>query len=262
MSGNAGVARADDVLIGTGRPPLQVALGGGAAGVLDLTPHSEGMWRATYRRVSRSLGATSTTSPDAAVDAVLAQRADAQRAARMLAVVPSRDDPGARYVGSTACIACHTAIYKEWKRTPHAQAFLHLRDVHAEWDPSCVACHVVGWTREQTGSWARHASGFRDGATTGYLGGVGCESCHGPGSQHIMDPWNAKLFAAGGPNRRGGEAAACATCHDALHDPGFAQDVAGHLQRAGHPRVPSDRRTVVPERLLERLRRAGLAPVR
>ena len=192
---------------------------------------------------------------DDGLDSLWQHRNEAVRAAGALSRVAVQPDAGARYVGSSACIECHTAIYKEWKRTPHAAALHRLRDAGASWDPACVGCHVDGWRRDG-GTWARVASGFRTPDKSGYLGGVGCESCHGPGSKHLMDPWNPNAFV--GAYRRAQDT--CRTCHDAVTDPGFADDVPGHLERARHTRVPSDRRTVVPTRLLERLRRAGLAP--
>ena len=80
------------------------------------------------------------------------------------------------------------------------------------------------------------------------MGGVGCENCHGPGSAHAADPYDRSLFAPGGPNRRSMDKQGCMTCHDAENHHGFAEAFeTRHLPAVDHRRVPSDRRTVLPE---------------
>lgn len=85
--------------------------------------------------------------------------------------------PRNTYVGTQSCTQCHPGAVKIWKDTGHARAFATLVDFQADADPNCISCHTVGF-----------------GTTTGYrrnAGGaspfinVGCESCHGPGGEHV-----------------------------------------------------------------------------
>jgi hypothetical protein len=156
-------------------------------------------------------------------------------------------DDGPRYVGSSACASCHRDIYLEWRQTPHARALTTLREIDYEADPECIRCHVVGWRRMSDGSFFVVESGFRDAETTGFLGGVGCENCHGPGERHVAEPWNADLFARGGPNHLPPGTDACQRCHDPENSVHFLSKEAWYLEQVSHARVPTDRRTVVPK---------------
>jgi hypothetical protein len=110
------------------------------------------------------------------------------------------------YVGARTCAACHTAAYLWWQRTPHARAFDTLRARHRELDLDCIGCHVTGY--EQPG-----------GSSVGRLEeltGVGCESCHGPGSAHVNNPQQP-----GRAIRRAVTEATCTACHDREHSDRF-----------------------------------------
>lgn len=180
----------------------------------------------------------------------------------LLRAIPVVPDEGPGYVGAAACAACHEAIVTSWQATPHAWALETLRKVGAERDPECVACHVVGWSRDPTRAWQRTASSFRpprpdDGdapatATRGpVLHGVQCESCHGPGADHVAAPHDpARIARHPTPGRlfRTPTRATCAACHDPdnshpFHAPG------GHgryLERVDHRDVAPALRTVLP----------------
>lgn len=96
--------------------------------------------------------------------------------------------PGVRsaadYVGSPTCVGCHPSAAAAWNKSAHSHAFDVLVERGADADPSCIACHTVGF-----GS----PSGYRREFGTGKLTHVGCESCHGPGGRHVAER------AAGGP---------------------------------------------------------------
>jgi hypothetical protein len=99
--------------------------------------------------------------------------------------------PTQRLVGSSACRPCHAEAWITWARSAHASAYWRL---HGDWalalahqrphfrdvtdpatDPRCVQCHVTGamdGPRLAATSWRETE-------------GVGCESCHGPGSAHV-----------------------------------------------------------------------------
>ena len=65
---------------------------------------------------------------------------------------------------------------KAWQDSGHARAFATLVSFKADADPNCIACHTVGFGT---------ASGYRREFGETKLVDVGCESCHGPGSQHV-----------------------------------------------------------------------------
>lgn len=102
--------------------------------------------------------------------------------------------------------------------------------LNANFDANCTACHATGFTRFQdpvTMEWLTDAvddvSGVYDIDQDGTPDeiNIGCEACHGPGSDHVAwaaDPANAghqKRFVVNpaqlGPSR---EAMICGRCHD------------------------------------------------
>lgn len=103
----------------------------------------------------------------------------------------AQDEPP--YDGLKKCKSCHEAQYESWLETDHAQAMKSLEageeaeakekagldpDKDYTEDPDCVGCHVTGYEKD---------GGYeigRSGRVNKYLRGVGCESCHGPGSEY------------------------------------------------------------------------------
>ena len=125
------------------------------------------------------------------------------------------DDPGAlredmvpgvqprnAYAGTETCAQCHPSAYQVWRQSGHARAFATLTTFNADADPNCLGCHTVGFGT---------ASGYRRaaGAASPFIN-VGCESCHGPGAEHV------KLRKAGGEitaHFRPVGAGDCQKCH-------------------------------------------------
>ncbi len=94
------------------------------------------------------------------------------------------------FVGSRECRRCHLKEYRSWEKSPHAAALDLLEpgerfdakeaaglDPDADYteDPECLECHSVGFGDE---------TGFESRSSSRTLVGVGCESCHGPGSEY------------------------------------------------------------------------------
>jgi len=132
--------------------------------------------------------------------------------------------PAPSYVGSRVCLECHGTTetgsqYVIWLRSRHAHAYWRLA---ADWalylgrlrpqygdletpadDGRCLLCHVTGRQDDN----AIFESTFRAEE------GVGCESCHGPGSNYI-DPEimsdRAAFLANGG---RVADQTTCRSCH-------------------------------------------------
>jgi len=86
--------------------------------------------------------------------------------------------PRNTYAGTESCAQCHPAAYKVWRESGHAKAFATLTALQADADPNCISCHTVGFGT---------ATGYRReaGPASAFLN-VGCESCHGPGAEHVQ----------------------------------------------------------------------------
>ncbi len=156
---------------------------------------------------------------------------DAKDALRTLSylvgLMPSEEYLGVTngtYVGAKACEACHAKAHAGWSATGHAKAFDALKNASSgdkSKDPNCVGCHVVGYGQ----------GGFVDEQTTPGLAGVQCESCHGPGSEHIKTGDKTKILAF--PNNV--SALVCGRCHKTSHSPQLQDwDKSLHREIEGH----------------------------
>jgi hypothetical protein len=121
-----------------------------------------------------------------------------------------------RYVGSANCESCHLYEYTLWSTKAHAHAFASLEKVGSDYDPECVICHVVGMDRE---------SGFVTSESTPQMENVGCEVCHGPGSEHIR---------AGGHVPTTEPKASCTQCHTPEQSNGYAGHEDEYLRKIVH----------------------------
>ena len=110
--------------------------------------------------------------------------------AAMLAVLSGSVLADAKYEGRKKCSSCHKSQGESWDTTAHAKAMESLKPkvksaakTKAKLDPNkdytqdkdCVGCHVDGFNRE---------GGYTIAEPSKFLTGVGCESCHGPGSKY------------------------------------------------------------------------------
>jgi len=127
---------------------------------------------------------------------------------------------GLEYAGSESCKACHEYEYGKWSRNVHAHTYAILEREGSQFDPECVICHVVGMDYE---------SGFISEHKTGHLQNVGCENCHGPGSEHIK---------TGGIVGFTGPKSACIDCHTPEHSGDYAGNEGAFLEKIVHWREP------------------------
>lgn len=96
------------------------------------------------------------------------------------------------YEGRKKCGSCHRSQLDSWEKTAHAKAMDSLAPKvkveakkKAKLDPNkdyrqdadCVGCHSTGFNLE---------GGYDPKEPSKYLRGVGCESCHGPGSEYRL----------------------------------------------------------------------------
>ncbi len=95
-------------------------------------------------------------------------------------VVPPDGDLVATYVGRAVCATCHGHIDNEYSDQNHG---LDFRTAHGDqiegYGGGCAPCHTTGMGE---------FSGFVLDGSTPHLEGIGCESCHGPGSEHAASP--------------------------------------------------------------------------
>src|SRR5207244_11829673 len=120
------------------------------------------------------------------------------------------------------CQNCRPHAFKVWTNSLHANAYQKLvaakNPSNREFDGECVKCHTVGFD---------YVSGFRDMQQTAFLKDVGCESCHGPCSEHIQRPNDKaihklineyKYLAVPPAQRLQAIDSACQKCHDLDND--------------------------------------------
>ncbi len=107
------------------------------------------------------------------------------------------------FIGNNDCAACHNKIFKHWEGTGHASAYETLLKSGHEYDPECLGCHTIGMD---------YFTGVETIETTPELKGVGCESCHGPGSNHKET--QSKDYGSVDIDR-------CIICHESEHSPHF-----------------------------------------
>jgi hypothetical protein len=134
------------------------------------------------------------------------------------------------FVGSDACKSCHEAEFATWEASPHGHSMESLESKGKASENDCLKCHTTGFGQN---------SGFpaeTDGHAGDDLARVGCESCHGPGADHIGE--DAKRFGTilslGDKCDSCVILQICGNCHDADNDPDFEFQVQEHIDRQRH----------------------------
>ncbi len=135
------------------------------------------------------------------------------------------------------CMSCHGStpkfqdIFNRWKTTGHATSFkTGISTLNSGFGPSCFKCHTMGYDHDifavnggfddkardlgwnwttyappKPGNWDTIKNRFTD---LTKFAGVGCESCHGPGSEHV--------FGGGDTTKimKSVDEGTCGSCHD------------------------------------------------
>jgi len=155
-----------------------------------------------------------------------------------------------KYVGARKCKTCHKKElmgnqYGAWQESPHAKAFETLKSdaaqkIAAEKGVSgpaseaaeCLKCHVTASGKD--------ASAFASGPLKPQEG-VGCESCHGPGSAYRKKKVMADHAAsvAAGMWEPGKNAEVCTACHNAESPTYKPFDYAARVKEIAHP-IPAE----------------------
>ena len=131
-------------------------------------------------------------------------------------------------ISDPKCGLCHLNMEQEWINTPHATIFQGAingtdpRQTH--YSSTCIGCHTTGYdTNAVNGGFddVKKASGwtfptsyvdtnfthlYNTSHQLAQLATIGCENCHGPGSEHNGDPAGISVSL---------DVKVCAQCHDA-----------------------------------------------
>ncbi|MFQ5410960.1 MAG: cytochrome c family protein [Phycisphaerae bacterium] len=170
------------------------------------------------------------------------------------------------YVGSKACKRCHLDVHKSWAKTKMAQAFETLKpgnakenkekfklDVNKDYskDEKCIKCHTTGYGKK--GGYAIPDPNDKKARRKAKkLQGVGCESCHGPGSEYskvfkdilkTKRKYKVEELYAVGLRKIGKET--CLTCHNEESptiNPGDTFDYEKRKDQGTHEHKPLKQR--------------------
>ena len=128
--------------------------------------------------------------------------------------------------GQTVCGNCHVGTDADWAGTAHAGAWATLAESgHAQ--TFCEGCHTVN----QRGNALDAAAGFDELPVDAYHD-VQCESCHGPGLEHVNAPdvvVPLPSIAASTTATNG-----CGECHQGTHHPFVEEwEQSGHAAPVG-----------------------------
>ena len=155
--------------------------------------------------------------------------------ARLFAEQRLEQQPKNGYVSAKACQRCHEQEYLQWSATRHAFAYETLLKKERYFDAGCVSCHTTGFG---------YSTGFQIDDSDSTLKGVQCETCHGPGKQHVGNPKKSNI-------RSGADTSLCLQCHDTKHSPGFEEVVALHSKDVDHSRAPMNLEELLASRIAQ-----------
>ena len=153
---------------------------------------------------------------------------------RLFSSEQEEQDDRNSYIGSQTCQECHQKEFTQWSHSSHATAFNTLRTVGRAYYPECITCHVTG---------SGYDSGYQIGnPERGHLVDVGCETCHGPGKQHVYTPLKENI-------RGQVSEKVCMACHTPEHSPGFDQFVELVMPEVDHTRTQLSIKQILEQRM-------------
>lgn len=133
----------------------------------------------------------------------------------------------------TVCGSCHIGQQRRWEGTAHADAMATLQaSGHAQ--GACERCHTVN---NQGNAVTDTTAGWRSTKDDRYHD-VQCESCHGPGLDHVTSPQRGQMLASIHADTGAGVANGCAECHSGSHHP-FVDEWRKSRHSTSHTRAYS-----------------------
>jgi YVTN family beta-propeller protein len=148
---------------------------------------------------------------------------------------------GPKYTGSIACAKCHTGSmmgyqYSRWRMSDHARAYATLATLEAQdvakqmgvmenpqKSPACLKCHSTAGNPEPGTALESYTPAE----------GVGCEACHGPGSEYSLQAVMMDKRAAMGSGLKPVTPETCLPCHRKGHEKSF--DAPKAIKAIEHP---------------------------
>ena len=139
----------------------------------------------------------------------------------------------------TTCGNCHSLHQKHWSNTAHASAYSLLAG-NPDATDACFTCHTVS----DKGNATTAPAGW-DAVQNAAYHDVQCESCHGPGFDHVSSPDAPKsasnpplahigVLGASGALDSTSAAQSCAACHNQNSGPGVR--AFEEWEKSGHAR--------------------------
>jgi len=186
---------------------------------------------------THSLGFDYATFHPRVSHAKIAALSNAERAELRVAGAAARElmPSTAAYVGSNACQSCHAKEFETWAAGPHAHAVATLEKAGKQGQADCLGCHTTAYGKP---------GGFPAGAkpaSSPDLARVGCESCHGPGGDHVGEHAQrvGTILSLGDKCESCVILKVCGTCHDKANDPHFEFSVQKRIDAQRHGTTPS-----------------------
>ena len=149
-----------------------------------------------------------------------------------------------RYIGTQTCAACHKGPsmgyqFSKWRMSAHASAYAVLASDEAyeiakkqdlknapQISPACLKCHTTAYHRPAEGAIESYS----------LYEGVGCEACHGAGSDYYPEAIMRDPRAAKAAGLKEITHQTCLECHENAHDKPFDFDDA--MKKIAHPIEP------------------------
>ncbi len=168
------------------------------------------------------------------------------------AEAPKREGP--KYIGSAKCGECHRGRksgfqYSKWLLSRHSRAWAALGTAQGmkmarakgiqgdpQRAPECLKCHSTGY---QEGAEAFAPSFSID-------EGIGCEACHGPGSDYSVEAVMMDPLAARKAGLKKVTKATCMPCHENAHGKPFEADLSAVSHPSKLPDVAEEPRYKTP----------------
>ena len=198
--------------------------------------HSLGFEYASFvPQISHAANAAILELPDAERRRILEERGAVRKD-----LLPT----SAAHVGSEACASCHASEHASWLAGPHARAMKTLASAGKEAERECQVCHTTAFGKP--GGFSAETAAARPD-----LARVGCESCHGPGGNHVAEGAArlGTIVSLGDKCDSCVILQICGSCHDDANDPGFEFEVQAKIDAIRHGTIeagtgkPLDRST-------------------